>query len=71
LSEDEILVLKRVEANVMLERSENNSIVTYKRNGEVVGIIRYNCSAPSAEKLSSLSKRIAKIYREKLMLESR
>jgi hypothetical protein len=32
---------------MLLERNEYNSMVTYKRNGEIVGIIQYNYNAPS------------------------
>lgn len=49
-----------------LERVENNCDVIYKREGEIIGRITYNFSAPSEESLRVLAKRILILYKESL-----
>lgn len=54
-----------MEVRVMfLERNEINSIVTYKRNGEIVGMIIYNNADPSERAFLNLAKRISHLYKE-------
>lgn len=49
-----------------LQRIEDQHSVAYKRNGELVGVIRYNHPAPSTDALDTLSKRILQLYKESL-----
>jgi len=49
---------------MFLERNEINSIVTYKRNGEIVGMIIYNNADPSERAFLNLAKRISHLYKE-------
>ncbi len=51
---------------MQLERHENNSIVSYKRNGEIVGLIYYNHTAPSEDALRILARLISQLYKESL-----
>jgi len=49
-----------------LERIEDNCIVTYKRNGEVVGVVRYSRATPSNSALDGIANRIFLIYKNYL-----
>ena len=46
-----------------LERIEENNVVTYKRNGLVLGVIKYNHPIPPKDAFDILAKRIIHLYK--------
>jgi len=53
---------------VSLQRVEDDYTVIYIRNGEIIGVIRYNQNAPSDAAIGALAKRIVAFYRRSVQV---
>jgi len=53
---------------VSLQRVEDDYTVIYIRNGEIIGVIRYNQNAPSDAAIGALAKRIVALYRRSVQV---
>lgn len=54
-----------------IKRVEEQCIVTYRLNGEIVGVILYKHPTPSDEALKALSKRISHMYKESIKINTK